>query len=162
MARRLRPVELDFLDSAPVRLVFTTTMRARPAAVYQALAEDVTAWGTWFPAVSWARPTHGGAGREIKLRAGVRFGETILAADPAERYAYRVDTTNAPGVTALLEEWRIDPGGDGSRVRWVFATDGPPPVRRVLRLLRPGLGRSFRSATRNLDRRLGPPRRPGG
>ncbi|WP_030209161.1 SRPBCC family protein [Streptomyces sp. NRRL S-87] len=156
MTRRLRPVGLDFIDSAPVRLVFAAQAAAAPEAVYRALAEEVEAWPAWFRAVSRARPTHGGAGREIRLMGGVRFQETIMAADPELRYAYRVDETNVPGLHALLEEWRLAPAASGTRVRWTFAAAGAAPFRTALGLARPGLGRSFRDAVRALDRRLGP------
>ena len=152
--RRLRPVGLDFIEDAPVRLVFAARTTAAPEAVYGALAEEVEGWPRWFRAVTLARPTHGGAGREIKLVGGVRFQETIMAADPERRYAYRVDETNAPGARALLEEWRLTPAGSGTHVRWTFAADGPAPFRLGLAAARPGLGRSFRTAVRALDRRL--------
>ncbi|MFI1279935.1 SRPBCC family protein [Streptomyces sp. NPDC020858] len=154
MARRLRPVGLDFIDDAPVRLVFATETAAPPEAVYQALAEEVEGWPRWFRAVTLARPTHGGAGREVRLMGGVRFQETIMAADPEQRYAYRVDTTNAPGFRALLEEWRLTPAGSGTHVRWTFAADGSAPFRLGLTAARPGLGHSFRTAVRTLDGRL--------
>ncbi|MGW4032372.1 SRPBCC family protein [Streptomyces sp. NPDC004838] len=155
MARRLRLVELDFIPSAPIRLVFEAGLSASPHAVYQALAEDVPGWASWFDAISMAIPTHGGTGRDVKLRIGAFFSETILATDPGERYAYRVDTTNVPGLRALLEEWRITPtAGGGSRLRWTFAADGSSVARALIRLSGPGLGVSFRSAVRNLDRRL--------
>ncbi|MGZ9929279.1 SRPBCC family protein [Streptomyces sp. NC-S4] len=161
MARRLRPVGLDFIDEAPVRLVFATDAAAPPGAVYRALAEEVEGWADWFGAVTLARPTHGGAGREIKLMGGVRFQETIMAADPERRYAYRIDTTNVPGVRALLEEWRLTPAGTGTHVRWTFAADGPAPLRLGLAAARPGLGHSFRTAVRNLDGRLSARRASG-
>lgn len=154
MARRLRPVGLDFIEVAPTRLVFTARTTAAPENVYRALAEEVEGWPSWFRAVTLARPTHGGAGREVKLAGGVRFQETIMAADPERRYAYRVDETNAPGIRALLEEWRLAPSGSGTHVRWTFAADGPAPVRFALTAARPGLGHSFRSAVRALDLRL--------
>ncbi|MEU7601824.1 SRPBCC family protein [Streptomyces sp. NPDC040724] len=154
MARRLRPVGLDFIDDAPIRLVFATEAAAPPEAVYRALAEEVAGWPSWFRAVTLARPTHGGAGREVRLMGGVRFQETIMAAEPEQRYAYRVDTTNAPGVRALLEEWRLTPSGSGTHVRWTFAADGSAPFRLGLTAARPGLGHSFRTAVRTLDRRL--------
>ncbi|MFD9409801.1 SRPBCC family protein [Streptomyces sp. NPDC059989] len=154
MARRLRPVGLDFIEDAPVRLAFTAVASAPPEAVYQALAEEVEGWPRWFRAVTLARPTHGGAGREVRLMGGVRFQETIMAADPEQRYAYRVDETNAPGVRALLEEWRLTPAGSGTHVRWTFAADGPTPFRLALTAFRPGLGHSFRTAVRTLDGRL--------
>ncbi|MEU9302497.1 SRPBCC family protein [Streptomyces sp. NPDC048269] len=152
--RRLRPVGLDFIDDAPVRLVFAAQTAAAPEAVYAALAEEVDGWPRWFRAVTLARPTHGGAGREIKLMGGVRFQETIMAADPEQRYAYRVDETNARGVRALLEEWRLTPAGSGTHVRWTFAADGPAAFRLALAAARPGLGHSFRTAVRTLDGRL--------
>ncbi|KPI31567.1 Polyketide cyclase/dehydrase [Actinobacteria bacterium OV450] len=187
MTRRLRPVGLDFIEDAPIRLTFTARTAAGPQAVYRALAEDVEGWPRWFGAVTLARPTHGGAGREVRLVGGTRFQETIMAAEPEHRYAYRVDETNAPGVRALLEEWRLhpaepgpgtgpgsgsgtDPGpgtgsgggsGSGTLVRWTFAADGPAPFRLALACARPGLGHSFRSAVRALDSRLSP-RHPAG
>ncbi|MEV7521161.1 SRPBCC family protein [Streptomyces sp. NPDC091371] len=154
MARRLRPVGLDFIEDAQIRLVFAAEVAAAPEDVYQALAEEVEGWPRWFKAVSLARPTHGGAGREIKLLGGVRFEETVMAADPEQRYAYRVDTTNVPGVRALLEEWRLTPAGSGTHVRWTFAADGPTPFRFALTAARPALGHSFRQAVRALDARL--------
>ncbi|MFB6612884.1 SRPBCC family protein [Streptomyces sp. NPDC085524] len=161
MARRLRPVGLDFIEDAPVRLVFAAQVAAAPEGVYRALAEEVEGWPRWFRAVTLARPTHGGAGREVRLMGGVRFEETIMASDPGQRYAYRVDTTNAPGMQALLEEWRLTPHGTGTHVRWTFAADGPAPFRLALTVARPGLGHSFRQAVRALDTRLAARRAAG-
>ncbi|MGI5192332.1 SRPBCC family protein [Streptomyces sp. CA-288835] len=154
MARQLRPVGLDFVQSAPVRLVFARVVSAPPEAVFRALAEDVAGWPEWFSAVTLARPTEDGKGRQIRLKGGTRFQETVLAAEPAEVYAYRVDETNAPGVRALVEEWRLTPHGTGTRVQWTFAADGTAAFRFAVKLGRPGLGRAFRDAVVKLDRRL--------
>ncbi|MFE5217655.1 MULTISPECIES: SRPBCC family protein [Streptomyces] len=152
MAQRLRPVGPEFVETAPVRLVFTRDMAAAPGAVFQALAEDLEGWPAWFSAVSSARPTEGG--REVRLRGGTRFEETILAAKAPELYAYRVDVTNTPGARAWVEEWRLTPAGTGTRVRMTFALDGTAAFRLVCRLIRPGVGRAFRTAVTALDRRL--------
>ncbi|MFJ4970793.1 SRPBCC family protein [Streptomyces sp. NPDC088755] len=157
MARRLRTVGLEFTDAAPIRLVFAAEVSAPPDVVYRALAEEVASWPSWFTAVTRATPTEGGAGREVRLRGGVRFRETIVAAEPGERYAYRADESNAPGLRALVEEWRLTAEGDGTRIRWTFAADGTGPFRSVLGLARLGMGRSFRDAVRRLDRRLTAP-----
>src|SRR4051812_2843677 len=140
MTRRLRPVGPDFVGTAPVRLVFAREISAAPQAVFHALAEDVPGWAAWYSAVSVARPLDGGARREVRLKGGVRFAETVLEAKDAEVYTYRVDATNVPGIWALAEEWRLEPAGTGTRVRWTFAADGTPPFRLVLRAARPGLG----------------------
>ncbi|MFF8901138.1 SRPBCC family protein [Streptomyces lydicus] len=155
MARRLRPVELEFVESAPLRLVFAAEVTAPPKAVYAALADDVAGWSSWFTGVAGATSTHGGQGREVRLTGGTRFTETVLAAEPDQHYAYRVDTTNTPGLRALLEDWRLTPAaGGGTRLRWMFAADGPAPFRWALMLARPGLGRAFRESARTLDHRL--------
>ncbi|MCX5389137.1 SRPBCC family protein [Streptomyces sp. NPDC006482] len=160
MARRLRPVELDFTASAPVRLTFSATLAAPPQAVYRSVAVEVGSLPAWFTPVVSAVPTGDGAGRTIRLRGGIRFEETILASEPDVRYAYRVDSTNAPGVTAMAEEWFLSPAGKGTHLRWIMAVDGPAPLRTVLLLARPGVGLSFRDAARRLDRRLTPARPP--
>lgn len=157
MARRLRTVGLEFTDSAPILLVFAAEVSAAPDVVYRALADDVAAWPSWFTAITRATPTDGGAGREVRLRGGVLFRETVVAAEPGERYAYRVDETNAPGLRALLEEWRLTADGAGTRVQWTFAADGTGPFRSVLGIGRLGMGRSFRGAVRRLDGRLTAP-----
>ncbi|WP_225095912.1 SRPBCC family protein [Streptomyces sp. CoH27] len=153
MPQRLRPVGPEFVDGAPVRLVFMRDMAAAPAAVFHALAEDVPGWPAWFPAVASARPAEGG--REVRLRGGIRFQETVLVAKAPEVYAYRVDVTNTPGARAWVEEWRLAPAGTGTRVRMTFALDGTAAFRTVARLIRPGVGRSVRQAVAALDRRLG-------
>ncbi|GAA2065591.1 SRPBCC family protein [Streptomyces albiaxialis] len=155
MARRLRPVELDFADTAPLRLSFTGDVGATRESVYRALAEEVADWPRWFSAVTEVTPADEGRGRFVRLRGGGFFRETIMAAQPVERYAYRVDETNAPGVRAMLEDWTlaVSPSG-GTRLRWTMAVDGGPALRAALRLARPGVARSFRGAVRGLDARL--------
>ncbi|MFD5477376.1 SRPBCC family protein [Streptomyces hawaiiensis] len=153
MARRLRPVGLDFVGTAPVRHVFVREVSAPVAAVYGAL-EDVPGWAEWFPQVTAARPVDAGAGRDITLIGGIRFRETIIAAETPEVYAYRVDVTNLPGVRAIAEEWRLAPAGTGTRVRWTFATDGAAAYRLAMKVARGGQARAFRDAMRALDRRL--------
>ncbi|KUL38151.1 polyketide cyclase [Streptomyces sp. NRRL F-4489] len=154
MSRRLRSVSLDFAATAPLRLVFTAETAAPPAAVYAALADDVPGWAEWFSGVSEAAPADGGRCRLVRLAGGTRFAETIMAAEPGARYAYRVDTTNAPALSALLEDWRLTPAGSGTRVRWTFAADGTAAFRWLMPLARPAMGRAFRDSVRALDRRL--------
>ncbi|MFJ4557152.1 SRPBCC family protein [Streptomyces massasporeus] len=153
MARRLRPVGLDFVEAAPVRHVFVREVAAPVEAVYGAL-EDVPGWAEWFPQVSAARAVDAGAGRDITLTGGVRFRESVIAATAPEVYAYRIDVTNLPGARAMVEEWRLAPAGTGTRLRWTFATDGTAAYRLALRVARGGQARAFRDAVRALERRL--------
>ncbi|GGU09614.1 SRPBCC family protein [Streptomyces coeruleorubidus] len=153
MAHRLRPVGLDFVGTAPVRHVSEREISAPVEAVYRAL-EDVPGWVGWFPQVTAARPIDGGKGRDIRLMGGVRFRESVIAAEGPEVYAYRVDVTNVPGVRAIAEEWRLAPAGTGTRVRWTFATDGTAAYRLALRPVRAAQAKAFRDAVTALDRRL--------
>ncbi|MFJ9895527.1 SRPBCC family protein [Streptomyces sp. NPDC091280] len=156
MANHLRPVGLDFVETAPVRLIFTREMSAAPDAVFHALNDDVPGWAEWFSAVTRAESVDDGAGRDIRLKGGGHFRETVIAAKEPEVYAYRIDTTNAPGARAMAEEWRLTPSADGgTRVQWTFAADGTAVFRGVVRLTGPGLGRAFKGAVTALDRRLG-------
>ncbi|AQW55026.1 SRPBCC family protein [Streptomyces violaceusniger] len=152
MTHRLRAVGLEYVETAPLRLVFVAEVSASPEAVFEAFT-DVEGWPRWFRAVKEARSTDGGKRRAIRLVGGGRFRETVMAVDPHERYAYRVDETNAPGLRALLEEWTLRPSdGGGTVVRYVFAVDGTVLLRAVVRAMRPGLRRAFHQAVRNLDR----------
>ncbi|MFI0779946.1 SRPBCC family protein [Streptomyces sp. NPDC021212] len=153
MTYRLRSVGLDYIDTAPVRLAFVAEASAGPEAVFGALA-DVEGWSHWFRQVSEARATDDGTGRLIRLVGGGRFRETVMASDPGERYAYRVDEANVPGLRALLEEWRLVPWHSGTVVRYTFALDGTVVTRASARLFRPVLRRAFHDAVRCLDRRL--------
>lgn len=155
MARQLRPVELDFADTAPLRLCFGADIGVPREAVYVALADELETWPSWFTAVAEVRPTRGGEGRRVALRGGRFFDETIVAAQPSERYAYRIDETNVPGVNAMMEDWTLalSPAG-GTRVRWTMAVDAPAPVRAAMRASRPAVGSSFQSAMRALEKRL--------
>ncbi|MEV0239830.1 SRPBCC family protein [Streptomyces sp. NPDC050674] len=154
MARRLRPVGLDFVALAPVRYVFTRELSAPVEKVCGAL-ESVPGWAEWFPRVTAARPVDAGAGRDITLTGGLRVRESVIAAEAPEVYAYRVDVTNVPGARAIAEEWRPAPAaGGGTRVRWTFATDGTAVHRPAMKAVRGGQARAFRDAMTALDRRL--------
>ncbi|MDT0436764.1 MULTISPECIES: SRPBCC family protein [Streptomyces] len=154
MVHRLRPVGIDFVETAPVRLVFAREIAAAPGPVFHALAEDVPGWRSWFAAVTLARSLDDGARREIRLRGGTRLEETVLTAKASELYVYRADATNIPGARALVEEWRLTPAGGGTRVRWTFAAAGTAPFRLAVRSGRAGMGRAFRQAVTTLDERL--------
>jgi uncharacterized protein YndB with AHSA1/START domain len=157
MARQLRSVGPEFADTAPLRLSFTADLGVPRERVFAALAEELETWPCWFTAVTEVKPTEGGKGRHVRLKGGGFFAETVLAALPAERYTYRIDRTNAPGMRAMLEDWNlaVSPSG-GTGVRWTMAVDGTRTLRTVLRLGQAGIGASFRDAMRKLDLRLRP------
>ncbi|MCD0483768.1 SRPBCC family protein [Streptacidiphilus sp. ASG 303] len=160
MARRLRPGSADFLDAAPLRLVLTAVLAAPPEAVYRELAEVPEGWPAWFREVSSVAyadgpPCREGGRRRVGLVGGARFTETVTAAEPGRRFAYRVEETNVPGVLEMAEEWRLSPSPyGGTRLQWTTALDARRPAAALWGAARPLLGRAFRRAARRLDERL--------
>src|SRR5438270_11754993 len=100
-----RPVDLDFLTAAPLRLSFAHTLRATPTAVFDALTHDIATLPHWYGAVAKAEyggtePFGVGTRRRVKLIGGVAFHERILAWDTPDRYAYGIERTSVPGIYA--------------------------------------------------------------
>ena len=141
-----RPVDLDFLNAAPLRLSFAHTLRAKPATVFDAIAHDVSALPRWHGAVARAeyggpKPFGIGSRRRVKLIGGVTFHERILAWDSPDRYAYTVERTTVPGIRAMAESWSILETSAGTRVVWTMALDAALPTAAALRASAPGVGR---------------------
>ena len=106
---RLAEIDLAFADDAPLRLVLHAEIAATPDDVYAALSDDPATW-TWFPSLQGGRfpgDSHGvGDPREVRI-GGTTIAETILAADPGQRWAYRVDAMQIPIAKALVEVWDL-------------------------------------------------------
>jgi len=154
----LRPEGLDFVTSAPRRWTFSNPVQARPADVFAAISADPSTWTAWFPGLSAGHyegdnPPGVGSGREIRLR-GTTYRETILAWEAPRRWAYRVDATSVPMAHALVEEWTVEPDGEGSTLSWTFAIDPRPLFLVGLPLAGTAMGALMRRAARNLSRHL--------
>lgn len=154
-----RPVDLDFLESAPVRLSFAGTLRAPAGAVFDAVARDVDALPRWYGAVAAAeyggKAPHGvGTKRRVKLIGGVTFHEEVIAWDTPDRYAYRIERTNVPGIRAMAERWSVLETSRGTRLVWTIALDAALPTALLARSMAPGMGLATRRALARLDRQL--------
>jgi hypothetical protein len=154
---RLRAESPDFLATAPKRWNFDGRVDASQERVFDAIAADPSSW-TWFPGFSTGRyegpGPHGvGSIREVRVGPSV-YRETIVAWDRPTRWVYRVDSTTVPLAHALVEEWIVEPDGEGSRVRWTFAVDPRAMFRVMGPLTAKVLGRVFRTAMRNLEAEL--------
>lgn len=154
-----RPVDLDFLQTAPLRMTFANTLRATPGAVFDAIAHDVASLPHWYGAVADAQ--YGGSGpfgvgtkRRVRLVGGVAFHEQVLAWDTPHRYAYRIERTTVPGIRAMAEEWTVLPTPAGTRVAWTMAVDAALPTAMAVRASAPGIAVATRRAMGRLDRML--------
>lgn len=161
-----RPVGLEFLEAAPVRLSFAGTLRAAPGVVFDAVARDVEALPRWYGAVAAAE--YGGVGvgvgdagigvgakRRVRLVGGVTFHEEVIAWDAPDRYAYRMERTSVPGIRAMAERWAVVETSRGTRLVWTIALDAVAGVAAMARAMGPGLGVATRRAVGRLDRELG-------
>lgn len=120
-------VDLDFLDTAPVRLRSAVKVGRPPVEVFAALAQDPANWGEFFPGFDktgrYHTPVPHGVGSQRTVRfLGIRFEETILAWDEGARWAFRVDSTQAPVFDAAMEDYHLEPDGShATLLRWTLA-----------------------------------------
>lgn len=132
---QLRPVGLDFLETASVRFTYEVELPAPADAVFAAISADPSTW-TWFPGLADGRyesdAPHGvGTTRAISLE-GTAYRETILAWDTPRRWAYRVDETSDATFAALAEDWVMETRADGSVLQWTFAVDPQPDLAELI------------------------------
>ena len=138
-------VDLDFLDTAPVHLDVAVQIGRPPSEVFAALAHNPATWGEFYPGFDrsglYRTPVpHGVGSRRTATFIGARFEETILAWDEGARWAFRVDSTQAPMFEACIEDYHFDADGtDATRLRWTLAYR----PRLAFKLVRPVLPRTL-------------------
>lgn len=151
MPHRLRPEDLSFVERASVVVRAETTVAGSPEEVWPALA-DADAWPTWFSGMKdahYTSPAPYGVGSTRSVRVGpLSADETILAFEPAQRFAFRVDSANLPILRALVEIVTLERAGAGTRVVYRQAFDFAPWLRLFVPLLR---GQMARGLQRGLD-----------
>ncbi|MFG1929991.1 SRPBCC family protein [Mycobacterium sp. NPDC048908] len=137
--RELSAVDLDFIDSAPIRVHLTKTVRAPVGATFTAITSDPSGWGHWLPGFSTASewvsaPPHGVGSRRTMRAFGSSFEETVLAWNVDDAFAFRVDRCAWPAVRGMAERWSVRAvGHDSTELTWSLAVDssGPSVVMRA-------------------------------
>ena len=120
-------VDLDFLNTAPIRLGAAVNVGRPPSEVFAAFAHDPANWGEFFPGFDktgrYHTPVPHGVGARRTMRVTcVKFEETILAWDEGARWAFRVDSAQAPVFDAFVEDYHFEPdGSDATLLRWTIA-----------------------------------------
>jgi hypothetical protein len=152
----LRQDDLDFLDRAPLRQSRTAVVDMPVDQVFGELSGHPEGWPRWLLGVRDCRyegdgPYGVGSVRRISLRGGIVAMEEILAWDKDRRFAYRVNTVNAPGVRTFMEEWTVEPTTEGqTQMQWVIGADGTKPLQLLLQLGCPALDRVFKQGARRM------------
>lgn len=129
----LRPVGLEFLDDAPLRIEVEVATSLPQPEVWAAFI-DAPGWAAWFPGVreagyrKQALPYGVGTIRTAHVN-GVHYEETMLAWDEPTRWIYRIDRSTADLATAQVEATCFDARSDGgTRVVWVLASEPRPSM----------------------------------
>ncbi|WP_406169081.1 SRPBCC family protein [Streptomyces sp. NBC_00996] len=157
MSYQLRPEDLGFLARAPFRQTCTRKLRAPADAIFEQLAEQPENWPRWFAPANdvyfEGSPPYGdGSTRYFRLYRAIRARERIIAWDPGERFAYCAYEANAPGVSALVEQWTLAPSADTATiVTWTLAVDSKTPVHLLLRAGRRHIDSLFREGMQRLE-----------
>ena len=125
---RVQPVDLSFAERAPYALIHDADIAAEPAAVFETLA-DHESWPERFGAGvrgEWVTsPPHGiGAVRTVQSGA-LYLVECFVAWETATRFSFTVIEANLPFARAMLEDWRIAPLRQGSRVTYAIYYEPP-------------------------------------
>jgi carbon monoxide dehydrogenase subunit G len=121
-----RPVDDSFVDTAPVRLVNTVTVRASPEQIWAAL-EDASAWPRWATViknVEWTSPKPFGIGttRTVTMTGKMTGFEEFIAWDPYRRMGFRFNEASMNGVSAFAERYTLEPvSPETTQVTWVMA-----------------------------------------
>jgi hypothetical protein len=111
-------VDLDYLESAPLRLCASVNVNRPPSEVFAALAHDPANWGEFFPGFDRTGrlrtpAPHGVGSRYTKRFIGITIEESVLVWDEGARLAFRVDSTTAPAFHAWVEDYHFEPDGHG-------------------------------------------------
>jgi hypothetical protein len=167
MAHALRPVNLDFIDAAPVRFDFTAPVTAPRDEVFRRISGDPGLWSAWFPGLTEGgydgdAPPGVGSRRWVAM-GDTRYRETILAWDAPARWTYRLDESTDDTLSALVEDWRVEADGDRSIVHWTVTIDPRPDIADSFAQAEGTIGEVFHQAMTNLGnwlsmdgRQLGP------
>ena len=149
-----RTVDLNFLDSAPVKIVNEVEINASPERVFRVF-EDAESWPKWFKEivnVEWTSPQPLGVGstRTVTLKTMTAY-EKFIAWDAGKRFTFYFTAASQPIVHAFCEDYRLEASGEG-KTKFTHTVAYEP--RLLLKLAGPigkrHLGNMFRDGARSL------------
>lgn len=157
---QMRPVGLEFLAEAPMRVEVEVGSSLPLASVWQAFV-DPTSWPDWFPGVEEAaypmqEPPYGVGTIRTARVSGQLFEETLLAWDEPTRWTYRIDRCTAKLASAQVESTELSEARNGGTiVRWILASDPSKELAQAAEVLPGILEIRLGDALRNLERLRG-------
>ncbi len=119
---------IDWIPRAPVSVTRTRSIAADRDRVWATIA-DHEGWVDWFGPITQVERLDAadavGGHRRVHIRR-IAVEEEFLAWDPGERFAFTITHSNAPGITAMVEDVRLT--ADGEHATNVSYTQAVQPV----------------------------------
>jgi uncharacterized protein YndB with AHSA1/START domain len=155
---KLTPREVDFAETAPIKITTNVTVNGTPDEVWAVLIDNER-WPEWFAAAKACRSTsdkpHGlGSTRWIHVDL-FKVNERFIAWDPPRRWAFTILDVNLPGVISVVERALIEPTSDGqTTVSYTMASEVAPYLRPLVPLLRWRLSGMFAKGLAGIERQV--------
>jgi Polyketide cyclase / dehydrase and lipid transport len=152
------PVDLEFLNTASVRLNASTRVMRSPSEVFAAFAHDPANWGEFFPGFDktgrYDTPgPHGVGARCTKRVMGLTLEETVLRWDEGASFAFRVDRVGAPVFHAWVAEYRFESdGSNGTLLHFAIGCKPRLAYKLAKPILRPAMARTLTRVGQNIER----------
>jgi len=151
----LEPVPISFTEISPFRFENFAVLDAPPKRVFEILAkgEGMTEWLQDFVSFTWFGAPGGLASeREVRLKM-LRVKERFIAWDEGKRLTFHVYAITLPLVSAFIEDFTLEPMGEGqTRFAWRAHYRPTLAARLVHPLVRGVFGALFESSIRRLTR----------
>lgn len=158
MARHeCRKIDLDFFDTAPVRLRSEVELPCTPEVLFRSF-EDGAAWEAWVDViekVEWTSPLpfRPGTTRTVHMPGGMAAYEEFLAWDAPRHVAFRFNQFTHKFLKAFGENYEVTDLGNGRcRLVWTVGMEPGGLLALFAPLLKPLLARNTRKIAEELRR----------
>lgn len=135
---QLDPVNLDFFDTAPLRVQCTLEAKCSPEVLFETLRGD-TVWTEWagvIQNVKWTspKPYAQNSTRDVTITGDMLVRELFFHWEENERVAFYVTESTIPGLTSFAEDYVVERlGPNETRLTWTIAIENTG----IMRFLNP-------------------------
>lgn len=149
-------VDHDFLQNAPVIIINSIEINTTPDVIFKSF-ENADDWPKWFDGmtkVEWTSPKPFGVGttRTVTLGA-LKVYEYFTRWEENKRFSFYFTKTNLPFVTALMEDYLLEPVSDQvTRFTYTVAYEPRFPASALGPMGKWMLSRNFKKAVESCAR----------
>lgn len=111
-----KAVDINFVETAPIRFVNQVELAVSPERVFSAL-EAEESWPKWFKtikSVKWSSPEPHGIGSTRTLAfKGMTAYEKFIVWEPGKRFTFYLTSMSAPFASAFCEDFQLEKSNGG-------------------------------------------------